>query len=260
MSGTMPVTYVDTATAIARSGLRMTVVEGVPSPWGEAAKGIWHVKDLPWVATRLDPTDPVQVEWTGRQSAPVVLYDKEPPRDRWIDILLLAERLAPSPALVPKDPVDRALAIGLSHEICGEHGLAWSRRLWLTHLGLNGRGGFSAMVSAYLAAKYAYDANIAQTAPQRIRALLGLFAARLKAQRARGSDYLMGDGISCVDIYLATAMALFRPLPQAQCEMRAQTRTAFETTDPETEAALDPILLKHRDAIYARHLELPLSL
>jgi hypothetical protein len=37
-------------------------------------------------------------------------------------------------------------------------------------------------------------------------------------------------------------------------------RAAFETRDAETEAALDPIWLAHRDMMYAEHLELPLSL
>jgi hypothetical protein len=37
-------------------------------------------------------------------------------------------------------------------------------------------------------------------------------------------------------------------------------RATFESGDPETDAALDPILLEHRDRIYERHLELPLSL
>jgi hypothetical protein len=42
--------------------------------------------------------------------------------------------------------------------------------------------------------------------------------------------------------------------------MRASIRTAFETRNEQTEAALDPILFKHRDMMYAQHLELPLSL
>lgn len=42
--------------------------------------------------------------------------------------------------------------------------------------------------------------------------------------------------------------------------MDAATRQAFELRDPITEAALDPILLAHRDRMYAEHLELPLSL
>ena len=256
----MPITFVDTPTAIGQSGLRMTVVSGVPSPWGEAAKAILHVKTLPWVACRLDPSDAQQTEWTGQESAPVAVCDGDAPRDRWIDILLLAERLAPRPALLPEDPIDRALAIGLSHEICGEEGLAWSRRLWLTHLGLSGRGGFSKQVSSYLAAKYGYEATQADRAFRRIQGLLGCFTARLNAQRALGSRYLICNTLTCVDIYLATAMAIFRPLPHEHCEMRQETRAAFETRDPDTDEALDPILLDHRDFIYATHLELPLTL
>ena len=37
-------------------------------------------------------------------------------------------------------------------------------------------------------------------------------------------------------------------------------REAFGTLDEGTKAALDPILLAHRDAIYREHLELPLTL
>ncbi len=35
---------------------------------------------------------------------------------------------------------------------------------------------------------------------------------------------------------------------------------AFEWLDAPTLAALDPILLEHRDMMYSRHLALPLSL
>jgi hypothetical protein len=37
-------------------------------------------------------------------------------------------------------------------------------------------------------------------------------------------------------------------------------RSAFSLPDPDVDAALDPILLEHRNLMYARHLELPLSL
>ena len=53
---------------------------------------------------------------------------------------------------------------------------------------------------------------------------------------------------------------MFAPLPEAQCKMKDATRAAFETLDKATEAGLDPIILKHRDHMYAQHLELPLSL
>lgn len=36
----MPIEYVDFEEAREHGGLRMVVVTGVPSPWGEAAKGI----------------------------------------------------------------------------------------------------------------------------------------------------------------------------------------------------------------------------
>ena len=37
----MPVEFVDFEEARQRDGLRMVVVSGVPSPWGEAAKGLY---------------------------------------------------------------------------------------------------------------------------------------------------------------------------------------------------------------------------
>ena len=37
-------------------------------------------------------------------------------------------------------------------------------------------------------------------------------------------------------------------------------RPAFETLDEDTAKALDPILIEHRDFVYAEHLELPLSI
>jgi hypothetical protein len=55
-------------------------------------------------------------------------------------------------------------------------------------------------------------------------------------------------------------MAMFRPLPHDQCPMDATTRAAFETLDARTSAAIDPVLIAHRDRMYAQHLELPLSL
>ncbi len=63
-----------------------------------------------------------------------------------------------------------------------------------------------------------------------------------------------------LDIYSATFMALIKPLPAEQCPMAEALRPAFEAMDDTTRAALDPILLAHRDAIYAQHLELPLTL
>ena len=42
----MPFAYVSVEEAIQRRGVRMVVVGNVPSPWGEAAKGILHIKGI----------------------------------------------------------------------------------------------------------------------------------------------------------------------------------------------------------------------
>ena len=256
----MPFQYVGVEEARKRNGLRMVVVGSVPSPWGEAAKGILHIKSIEWAAVRLVYDSEPLREWAGQRSGPVAIYDSERPRAGWAEILLLAERLAPAPALLPADPAERALVFGIGHEICGEAGLGWSRRLQLIHAGLQNAGGFPEQVAKYLGKKYGYRPETGVAATPRVVGLLDMLAARLKAQNEKGSPYYVGNSLTAVDVYSATAMALFRPLPHEQCDISASTRTAFETRDASTEAALDPILFKHRDMMYAEYLELPLSL
>jgi hypothetical protein len=86
-------------------GLRIVMVKGVPSPWSQAAKTIFEIKRLeyvaaPWIAGEANAEI---VAWGGEASAPIVAWGKEKPVSRWIDILYLAERLAPGPALIPAD-------------------------------------------------------------------------------------------------------------------------------------------------------------
>jgi len=252
--------YVSVEEAIGRSGLRMVVVGDVPSAWGEAAKGIFHIKGLQWVAVRLAYDSDALKDWAGQRSGPIAIFDNERPRAGWAEILLLAERLAPEPALLPADAPERALVFGLAHEICGEAGLGWSRRLQMVHAGLHNAGGFAERVAKYLGKKYGYSPEVGTVAGARVVQLLRMLATRLKAQRAAGSRYFVGDALSAVDVYGATFMAMFAPLPPELCKMDGSTRAAFELRDAPTEAALDPILFEHRDMMYARHLELPLSL
>jgi glutathione S-transferase len=115
-------------------------------------------------------------------------------------------------------------------------------------------------VAKYLARKYGYSPEAGAVSGSRVAQQLGTLAARLKAQRKAGSPYYMDNSLSAVDIYSATFVALFAPLPPGQCDMDPATRAAFETRDAQTKAALDPILLEHRDMLYEKHLELPLSL
>jgi glutathione S-transferase len=253
------VEFVDVETAKRRPGLRLVVVGGVPSPWGEAAKGILHVKRIPYVAVRMAPGDAALQAWTGQTSAPVAMYENEAPRGGWAEILLLAERLAPEPRLVPKDPARRAEVFGWSHEVCGEQGLGWCRRLVGIAAGLEGDGssGFPKPIAAYLGGKYGYRPGVGEQAQRRVVELLGALASLL---RRSASGYYLGDRLTALDIYSAAFMAIFRPLPPEQCPLPETLRAAFESLDPATRAALDPILLEHRDRIYREHLELPLSL
>ncbi|MFL6621384.1 MAG: glutathione binding-like protein [Sulfurifustis sp.] len=257
----MAFTYVSVEEAIERRGLRMVVVGGTMNPWVEAAKGILHIKGIEWAAVRVVYDSEPLKKWAGQRNGPVVVYENERPRPGWAEILLLAERLAPTPSLIPKDPADRALMFGLAHEICGEWGLGWSRRLQLVHGGLQGTGGFSEDVAKYLGKKYGYYGPEAGViAGRRVAEMLGMLAARLRMQRKAGSRYYVGDSVSAADIYSATFTGMFNPLPHEQCPMEAGTRAAFQMRDAQVEAALDPILFEHRDMMYADYLELPLSL
>lgn len=257
---TVPVHYVDLEDAIERDGLRMVVVGGLPSPWGEAAKGIFHIKAIDWVAVRLDYRNERLKEWAGRRSGPVTIYNDEPPRHAWNDILLLAERLAPEPSVLPTDAEERALAFGLAHEICGEGGLGWSRRVQLIDWGLNDAGGFPRQAAEYLARKYGHGPETARNAGARVTALLEMLSHRLHRQRSEGHQYILGGTVSAVDVYSATFMGLFAPLPDEHCPMEPVMRQALEKLDDATSAALDPILIEHRDMMYRDVLELPLSL
>ena len=252
--------YVSVEEAMKRGGLRMVVVGGVPSPWGEAAKGLFHIKGIEWAAVRLTYDSEPLKDWAGQRSGPVAIYEQERPRSGWAEILLLAERLAPAPPLLPADAAERALVFGLGHELCGEAGLGWSRRLQLIHAGLQNAGGFPERVAKYLGRKYGYSPEAGATFGPRVAALVGMLVTRLQAQRKAGSRYYVGNSLTAVDVYSAAFAAMFHPLPPEQCKMDAGTRAAFETRDAQTEAALDPILFEHRDRMYAEHLELPLAL
>jgi hypothetical protein len=251
--------YIGVDEAIARDGLRMVVLGGVPSPWSEAAKGFFHIKRVPWFATRLVYDSEALKSWAGQLSAPIVAYEGEPRRSAWDEILMLAERLAPVPALLPAISADRERALELSRKFCAPNGLGWMRRLQTVHAGLQKAGGFNERVAGYLGQKYGYSPEIGATAGMRTRELLDEFGSTLRARRAAGKDYYL-DALSAVDVYSAAFMALFKPLPERDCQMNPAARAAFEWLDAETAAAIDPILFEHRDMMYARHLELPLSL
>ncbi len=63
--------YISVEEAINRPGLRMVVVGDVPSPWGEAAKGMLHMKGIDWAAVRLAYDSEALKDWAGERSGPI---------------------------------------------------------------------------------------------------------------------------------------------------------------------------------------------
>ncbi len=227
---------------------------------GQAAKTIFETKGLDYVAAPWLPGEPNVdiVNWGGEATAPIVAWAKEKPIHRWIDILYLAERLAPKPSLIPTDASQRALMIGLSHEICGEMGIGWNRRLQLFASAY--ASGSPPPNIGLMGGKYGYNENDAKAAGERTAASLKALATQLKSQYARGVRYFAGDALSALDIYWTAFANLLDPLPKAQCPMPVAWRPGFVATDPVIKAALDPLLLEHRSGIFREHFRDPMEL
>ena len=255
----MTIAYVTPAEAIKATGLRLVFVRGVPSPWGMAAKTLFEIKGVDYLAAPLElaGSNNEIVAWTGQNSAPVVAWNDEAPIHRWQDIILLAESLAPAPALIPADALHRALMWGFANELAGEQGLGWNRRL--QGFGRARNSGKSNPVSEALIGKYGYDAEAVKTVVPRIAGTLTGLATQVKAQRKRGVDFLVGEDLSAADIYFVTFLNLVAPLPPEQCPMPDAFRTGFTAREPEIVGALDPVLIAHRDRIFQAHFKNPME-
>ena len=256
--------YLEPEVARHRKGLRLVLTAGVPGPWGEAAKSIFHLKGIDYLPVRqtAGETNPALIAWTGHANAPQAVLDAEPARTGWAEILLLAERLSKKTPLIPEDPHERALLFGLAFEICGEDGLGWHRRLQIMDPML-GRADLATNpqleTARVLGERYGYSREASARSSLRVRQILRLFSEQLAAQTRKGSEYLIGDRISAIDVYWSTFAPMLKPMPEALCPMPAQMRVAYETLPPEIAAEVDPALLAHRDRIYAKHLKLPVE-
>jgi glutathione S-transferase len=239
----------------------LVVIQGVPSPWSQAAKALLRVKQIPYTLVHRLPSDPPGTleAWTGQASFPAAMYESERPRSGWAEILLLAERLAPEPALVPADPSSRAFFFGVAHEICGEMGLGWCRRLEGVAAGLARTP--PDPIAVWLGGKYGYSPETAALAPRRVGDVLGLLAELLATSRARGGHYLLGAELSALDLYWATFCNLVSPLPPELLPLPKPLRPMFTSPDPAVHELLAKSgLLAHRDRIYREPLELPVVL
>lgn len=256
--------YISVEEARERSGLRIVVSPGLPAPWTEACKNVYQVKGLDFVlaAQEFGQERGPLVEWTAQSSAPVVAWEKERPRSTWIEQLYLAERLAPSPRLIPERVEDQVQMFGLAHAILGEGGFVWNRRHKLVE-GLRAApdalGPDTLALTDYLAKVYLYSDPEAKAAEGRCVAILDHLTAQLERQRSRGSRFLVGDRLSAVDIYWASAAVLVEPLPEDVNPMPAPLRALYANAGREIRAAAEPLLMEHRDNIYRDFLKLPID-
>jgi glutathione S-transferase len=253
----MPLHFVDLESARTARGLRLVVTGAIPSPWSEAAKALFHVKQIPFLAVRFRRDHDALFAWTGARNVPVVVNDDEPPRTGWAEILALAERLGGAVPLIPEEPEQRIVHHGLIHELAGEAGLAWCSRLVMIHGGLssNGAVGFPVPIAQYLAPRYGYAAERVPAARERIRAVLAVFAKRLD-----GRPYLMGGRLTALDIYLATFLTPVMGVSEADCPgIHPGVLAAFAHLRDQV-GPVPPALVDHRAGIFERHLEWPIQI
>lgn len=264
--------YLEIAEARQRSGLRLVLgAYAVPGPWREACKGLFDVKRIPYVSVRTANAGASDLDfgangsqselyaWTAQSSAPVAIWNEERPRSAWIDQLNLAERLAPTPPLIPSNIDLRMRMFSLINELAGEIGFGWNKRLLLVHeafttLSPNDDG--YAFWSA-LSDKYGYTVARALAAKSQMIAIMSALSNQLAAQHQRGQRYLIGEQLSALDIYFATFYALIEPLPPHLCPMATSYRPSYQNRDPDIAAAISPELAQHRDFIYTQHLVVP---
>ena len=249
--------YADIDQVSAADGLRLVLVRGFPSPWGQAAKAMMEFKGLEFMAgaQQAGGKNPELVAWAGTNSGPVVAWNDEAPLNRWDDILMLLERLAPDKPLIPEDPAARAESLGLAQLICGQLGFGWNIRLVGTHDAVQ-----AGKPVGYLGEKYGYNETDGPLALERVLRLMNHLASLLDGQTSRGSAYLLGDSVTAPDFYWAAFSNLVQIQSAEECPLDAQIRTRFERQPPVLAEALPPSLIEHRDHIMRNFFKIPMEL
>jgi glutathione S-transferase len=255
--------FVEVATARSAPGVKLVVSGLVPSPWSEAAKGIFKLAEIPVFAVRRMRDGAEITEWTGVDNVPVVVYDAEPARAHWAAITTLAARLAGPDVVIPKEVAARAETMGLLHELAGEEGLGWNARLVMIHGSLTTAGarGFPLQVGERLAKRYGYTPEEMPFIRGRVEQQLQLMHTRLREQRALGHSYLGGARASALDIYLATFLTPLSEITVNDCpELAPALRQAFGCAHEALGALVPAELAAHRKMMFERHLTWPIVL
>lgn len=249
--------FVDLATAKEHKGLRIVVQGVAPSPWSEAAKGLFRIAQIPVVAVRQMAGDKELTAWAGVDNSPVVFHAREPARTTFAQITALVARLAPE-VVLPSDPIARAGVMGMLEMIAGEDGLGWNGRLAMIHAGLtsNGERGFPGPVAGYLAKRYGYSPQIAEGLKSRVTAQVGHLAHELA-----GRDYFGGAKPNALDIYTATFLTPLTRLTAADCpNATPMIIGGFAASADAFGALVPPELLALRARMFERHLAWPIAI
>ena len=242
-----------------KGGLRLALTIGVPGPWSQAAKYIFEYKNIPFLAVsqKGGRENPELFDWTGHRNAPVAVYEDERLRAGWHEIIMLAERLAPEPSLLPTGAQARVEMFGLITEIASEGGFAWLRRLRLIDILYGVADATEARRGPdILANRYGHAPGAADAAEEGCARILAMLSERLWAQENLGSDYFVGNDFTAADLYWACFSQLLAPMGAGMNPMPPLLRTACKAP---ASLFVDPILIIHRDRVYDRHLSLPLD-
>lgn len=248
--------FVSVEEARTGSGMRLVLSRGYWALWCEFTKNIFHVKGVPFTAVVHEGfgENPELVAWTGVRNQPQAIYNDEPVRTGWLDILNLAERIAPEPRLLPEASTERADVVGLANEICGEWGIGWCRRIQIAAQFSFGEEGMRRMRD-----QYGMNDAAVMSAERRTADIIRNLADRMREQKRLGRPYLVGENLSAIDIYWACVSNLMDPLPSKVCPMDDGTRAAFANPGEIISDALDPVLIEHRDFVYRKHLIYPVT-
>jgi len=247
---------------MAAKGLRIAPVRaGLPSPWSEFCRALFHVKKLPFaLISARDPKTGLTAfkAATGHDTLPVVLWNQERPRASWIEQLALAERLQPEPPLLPHTPSERARVSGFLAELCTEGGFGWCRRLLMIERLLHDShyGDRERAIGQYLAAKYGYYGASIPEAQQRCEEVVAAFAQLAPVDQ----PYLAGSVLTALDLGWAAFASLIRPLPESVCSMSPLWRDLYAWTPTAAAPEAVEVLLARRDRVYHDWLELPIVL
>ena len=105
--------------------------------------------------------------------------------------------------------------------------------------------------------QYGARSGADQGAEDRCIAILKGLTAQLRRQQEAGSGYLVGDRLSLCDIHWACFSQLVGALGPEHFTMPDQMRAIYSTLSERLGAALDPVLMEHRDRIWREHIGLP---